>query len=70
MIGHPDDKERQAGYVADIRETLEVHDRITRSGNFVFHDGGEEDDFRYVDLEIEIDGDEQAEDVQLDNVPL
>jgi hypothetical protein len=67
LIGQVEDSELIATYQQDMREALlSCHDRITDVTDFVFtHDDDEE--VAYVDLTIEIDGDE---DVRLEGVPL
>lgn len=66
MIGFNDDPERRAEYEKDVIETLlACHDRITAVGNFVYT-RDPTDELLYVDLEIEIDGEEE---VLLERIP-
>lgn len=71
LIGRVEDTARRAQYVADIKDTLGIHPNITNVGNFHFPSAEDpDDDFRLVDLQMEIDGEEGSEEVILDNVPL
>lgn len=67
LVGQVEDAELIATYQQDIRDTLMTcHDRITDVGGFVFTHNADEE-VAYVDLNIEIDGDES---VRLEGVPL
>jgi hypothetical protein len=68
MLGEPiDDTEKRAFHARDISETLlACHDRITSVGDFLFLTDAD-DEIVYVDLTIEIDGDDE---VRLEGLPL
>lgn len=57
LVGHPDDTERRAEYMRDVRQTLRQYDRVTNVGNFQWEldDTGEVVE---VSIEVELDGDE------------
>lgn len=59
LIGYPDDVERRAEYMRDVRETLMQYDRVTNVGGFVWRlldDTGEVGGY---DVTVELDGDEE-----------
>lgn len=60
MLGFADEAERRALYERDVSETLlACHDRITNVSDFLFIRDPDEEEI-YVDLSIEIDGDEEV----------
>lgn len=67
MLGFVDEAERRATYVRDTTETLlACHERITDVSDFTFLRDAD-DEIAYVDLTIEIDGDDE---IRLEGVPL
>lgn len=69
LFGHiPDDAERRAVYIRDAKECLMTcHERITDVDDFIFLEDPTDAQRLYVDIEIEIDGEEQ---VTLETVPV
>lgn len=67
LIGYPNDTERRASYIADIRETLMAcHERISSVENIEFLYGDDEE-VAYLNLTLEIDGEV---DLRLEGLPL
>lgn len=67
LVGFIDEAERRAQYVADITETLLVHDRITEIKSFRFEVHPDDPEVLLMSAKVVVDGEVEAD---LEEIPL